>query len=82
MKFKVGDIIRYTDISWHKMEVGRDQVITGITTNRLYKTKFLDNGDVNGFESNSNYEKMSILVEDWYSYSYDNGIPLIWEDEI
>ena len=82
MKFKVGDIIRYTDISWNKMEVGRDQVITGITTNRLYKTKFLDNGDVNGFESNSNYEKMSILVEDWYSYSYDNGIPLIWEDEI
>lgn len=82
MKFKVGDIIRYTDISWNKMEVGRDQVITGITTNRLYKTKFLDNGDVNGFERNSNYEKMSILVEDWYSYSYDNGIPLIWEDEI
>lgn len=82
MKFKVGDIIRYTDISWNKMEVGRDQVITGITTNRLYKTKFLDNGDVNGFERNSNYEKMSILVEDWYSYSYDNGVPLIWEDDI
>ena len=80
MKFKVGDIIRYTDISWNKMEVGRDQVITGITTNMLYKTKFLDNGDVNGFEGNSNYEKMSILVEDSYSYSYDNGIPLIWED--
>lgn len=82
MKFKVGDIIRYTDISWNKKEVGRDQVIIGIETNRYYKTKFLDDGSMNKFESNSNYEKMSILIEDWYSYSYDNGIPLIWEDEV
>jgi hypothetical protein len=82
MKFKVGDIIRYTDISWHKMEVGREQVIKRIVNNKFYHTNFLDTGEWNSFDSPSNYEKMSILVEDWYSYSYDNGIPLIWEDEL
>jgi hypothetical protein len=83
MKFKVGDIIVYSG-HFCSGEIGREQVIKRIVNNKYYHTNFLDDGKWNSFDSPSNYEKQSILVDNICSINniYENGVPVEWGNEL
>ena len=86
-KFKVGDVITYKGSEMGNMSSylmsGRVQKIVGVINNRV-ETLFLDTETYFSFDIESYYYKMcEIYVGDYSKCEiYDNGIPVVWGDEI
>ena len=69
------------DIYGFEGDIGREQVIINITDDRCY-SKFLDTGNENDFGTRSLYIMSCIFVDGDGLVEYDNGVPLVWGDEL
>ena len=82
---KVGDKFVFEgfsgDIYGFESDIGREQVIININDDRCY-SKFLDTGLKNDFGTRSLYIRSCIFVDGDGLVEYDNGIPLLWEDDV
>jgi hypothetical protein len=80
MDFKVGDKIKYCGAEWSPLGV---QEITNIDS-YLFITTINDVGRKNHFDYDSIYGKKCVLVKVSFGadFKYDNGIPMVWEDNI
>jgi hypothetical protein len=70
------------DIYGFEGDIGREQVIIYINNDRCY-SKFLDTGNENDFGTRSLYIMSCIFVgRSESNIEYDNGVPLVWGDEL
>lgn len=81
---KVGDIFVFegfqiTGIYKFEYEIGVRQEVIEITNDRCYSV-FLDTGVKNDFGVKSLYFKHCVVLN--RLVEYENGIPMMWEDEI
>ena len=77
-EFKVGDIIIYYGGA---LEYGRKQIILKIDDVNIH-TIFLDNNMENGFGLDSNYRRGCKRVDEDKNYVHNNGVPVVWGDDI
>ncbi len=85
-KFNVGDVFVfsgfiYSDKEEFQDEIGRKQTIIEITE-LDYISEFQDNGIGNKFGLSSPYGGMCIIVDGDDPVEYDNGVPMLWEDDL
>lgn len=79
-KLVVGDIIIYDGFTYYD-ERGREQEVISIDDDGGIYTKFLDNDDAyNKFGDTCRYVRDCKFVR--AIINYDNGVPILWEDEI
>jgi hypothetical protein len=83
---KVGDIFVFEGFNTHPIygfegDIGREQQVIEINDHRCYSV-FLDTGDENDFGTRSLYIMSCIFVDGDGLVEYENGVPLIWEDEL
>ena len=82
---KVGDKFVFEgfsgDIYGFEGDIGREQVIIDINNDRCY-SKFLDTGNENDFGTRSLYIMSCIFVDGDGLVEYENGIPILWEDDV
>ena len=69
------------DIYGFEGDIGREQVIININDDRCYSV-FLDTGVKNDFGTRSLYIMSCIFVDGDGLVEYENGIPILWEDEL
>ncbi len=86
MKFKVGDVFVFTgfingDKEEFQDEIGWKQTIIEITE-LDYISEFQDNGIGNKFGLSSPYGGMCIIVDSDGLVEYENGVPILWEDDV
>ena len=77
-ELKVGDIIIYYG---GVLEYGRKQIILKINDGNVH-TIFLDNNMENGFGLESNYRRKCKCVDEDKNYVHNNGVPMVWGDEV
>lgn len=76
----VGDIFILEKSILYKDEVGRLQMVTGITPEHI-NSIFLDNIKPNGFNVDSVYH-FNIIITEKIKKTFNNGIPVVWGDDI
>lgn len=86
MRFNVGDVFVFSGFIYSNKEefqdeIGRKQTIIEITE-LDYISEFQDNGIKNNFGLSSPYVGMCIIVGGDDPVEYDNGVPMLWEDEV
>jgi hypothetical protein len=86
MRFNVGDVFVFSGFIYSNKEefqdeIGRKQTIIEITE-LDYISEFQDNGIKNNFGLSSPYVGMCIIVDGDDPVEYDNGVPMLWEDEL
>jgi hypothetical protein len=81
-KFNVGDIIIFRNKkSMYMEEVGREQIITSISGDN-YHTIFLDTMVHNTFLYDCDYVSNCEYIRNDGNYILNNGIPMVWENEV
>ena len=81
-KFNVGDIIIFRNKkSMYMEEVGREQIITSISGDN-YHTIFLDTMVHNTFLYDCDYVSNCEYIRNDGSHILNNGVPVVWEDNI
>jgi hypothetical protein len=86
MKFKVGDVFVFTgfingDKEEFQDEIGRRQTIIDLDSFD-YISIFHDTGIENKFGLDSTYGICCIIVDSDGLVEYENGVPMIWEDDV
>ena len=81
-KFNVGDVIIFKDkLSMFRGEVDREQIVILIDDDN-YHTIFLDSGNPNIFGLKCNYVYKSDIIRNDGNHILNNGIPMVWENEV
>ena len=82
---KVGDIFVFEGFNTHPIyglegDIGREQQVIEINGDRCYSV-FLDTGDENDFGTRSLYISHCVFA-DGNGFEYENGVPMVWGDEL
>jgi hypothetical protein len=78
-ELKVGDIIIY--YGGVILDYGKKQIILNINDGYIH-TIFLDNNMENIFGLESNYRRKCKRVDGDKNYVHNNGVPMVWGDEV
>jgi hypothetical protein len=78
-ELKVGDIIIY--YGGVILDYGKKQIILNINDGYIH-TIFLDNNMENSFGYDSGYYKKCKCVGENKNYVHNNGVPMVWGDEV
>jgi hypothetical protein len=82
MEFNVGDVIIFKDkLSMFREEVDREQIVI-LIDDYNYHTIFLDSGNPNIFGLKCNYVYKSDIIRNDGNYILNNGVPMVWEDDL
>ena len=82
-KVSVGDYIVYNSSIYDGYyDNGRIQVITKIKDGYIYSEFMSSDGYSNVFAVNSEYFDDCDIVDNKELLKWDNGIPMMWEDEV